>query len=241
MGRWAPMRFCADSSRLPSRLPSNLLEWLLPGQCRHCAAAVLPPSPLCAACAAQLEALPTTVGELGHWSAFPYEGPARSLVRALKYRGGAALAPALAELIARRAPPQVWSEGVLVPVPAHPRQAAARGFNQARLLADALGARLNVPVCDVIARRGGHAPQTGANRRRRLALAANAFVVAAAPGRRLPANVVLLDDVRTTGVTLEVCASLLSTRFHGEIRAVTFASVREMHYPHGSGRFSGPE
>lgn len=237
MERCAPMRSWIESARLASRL----LEWLLPGQCRHCAAAALPAAPLCAACAAQLEALPTMVGQSGHWSAFPYEGPARSLVRALKYRGGAALAPALAELIACRAPPRFWNEGVLVPVPAHPRQAAARGFNQARLLADALGARLNLPVCDLIARRAGHAPQTGANRRRRLALTANAFALVAAPGRRLPANVVLLDDVRTTGVTLEVCASLLSTRFHGEIRAVTFASVRAMHHPRGSGRFSGLE
>lgn len=227
-------------------MPFLPLDWLLPATCCHCRRPAAPGEPLCAACACELETLvlgpepryervrPITGPALLAWSAYAYAGPARSLVHAFKYRGGAALATRLSQLIADRAPARLWQAVALVPVPAHPRHASGRGYNQSALLATRLGDLLDLPVCDLLERRSGQAPQAGATRADRLALPQEAFGLAIPVtsdrlnSAQFPTNVLLVDDVRTTGVTLEVCASLLSGLFHGEIRAVTFASARRM-------------
>ncbi len=238
---------------------SSLVNWLLPVSCCHCRAPAAPGEPLCTPCANELETLALGLDPVLErvrddagpawlaWSAFAYAGPAKSLVHAFKYRGGAALAPRLAQLIADRAPADVWSRAVLVPVPAHARHASARGYNQSGLLATTIGGLLELPVCDLLVRRGDSSPQAGAGRAERLALPSDAFcsVTAVTPEPRIspqfPTNVVLVDDVRTTGVTLEVCASLLSGLFHGEIRAVTFANARKMLHSDKRGRSFGTD
>ena len=95
----------------------------------------------------------------------------------------------------------------IVPVPLHRAREWERTFDQARLLAKQLQEYSGIPLRDVLIRRKSTAPQTslsGAARRRNLH---NAFAVK--QGTQLPASVLLVDDVITTGATLEACAKIL--------------------------------
>ena len=211
---------------------------------------------ICAGCRAGLTQLPrgpvAAGAELDHsFAAFSYEGPARGAVAALKFRHAPAVARELAALMLPRLP--VWAaDGVLVPVPAHPRRLRERGYNQALLLATALGDSLGLPVVDCLRRRGSRAPQSSLSRAQRLSLPRGSIVCDAAALRQsagdslaeFPTKVVLCDDVSTTGVTLEVCAHAIrygrlgapQTLSHwGTVSSVAFAGVRAGHSPHPPG------
>ena len=93
------------------------------------------------------------------------EGPARALVRALKFRGALLAADAMASQIAANAPPAVLDRGRLVPVPLHPRRLRRRGFNQAERLAAAISARTGLRVCDCLGGRARRSRRWGATGR----------------------------------------------------------------------------
>ena len=121
--------------------------------------------------------------------------------------------------IASRAPPRLLG-GVLVPVPAHPARRRRTGMNQAACLTGALGRCTGLPVASILSRARGSTPQVGLARRERLSNArASVRAVRAPPGGRL----VLVDDVYTTGATLDACARALVDRGGDEVVAVTFA------------------
>ena len=128
-------------------------------------------------------------------------------VQALKYRRRRIVADALGDLLAERYP--FTTEAVLVPVPLHVARLRERGFNQALLLARALGRRRQLPVLpSALARmratRGQ--PGLGADARRRNLAGAFTVVDAAAIRKR---DVVLVDDVLTSGATANACAAAL--------------------------------
>jgi predicted amidophosphoribosyltransferase len=140
-------------------------------------------------------------------------------VTALKLRGATRAAALMGAEIAARAPPAVLT-GALVPVPAHPARRRRDGMNQAAWLARAIGRATEMPVVDVLARGRGSAPQTGLARRARLQNARDSVTVRRDP----PAGrLVLVDDVYTTGATLDACARALGARDRSEPAAVTFA------------------
>src|SRR5438445_8183291 len=99
--------------------------------------------PLCGACRMELRWLAgvAEVAGLRVFAPLAYEGPARALVRALKFRGATLAAEAMAAAIAAGAPSGMLEGGCLVPVPLHPRRLRRRGFNQAERLAAALARR----------------------------------------------------------------------------------------------------
>jgi ComF family protein len=115
----------------------------------------------------------------------------------------------------------------VVPVPLHPWRRARRGFNQAEELARHLG----VPMRRVLWRVRATAPQTGLDaraRRRNLdgAFRLSPFLTSRRRRQWLEGRtVVLIDDVRTTGATLEACATVLKTAGAGEVRALTVAKA----------------
>ena len=121
--------------------------------------------------------------------------------------------------IASRAPPGLLC-GTLVPVPAHPARRRRAGMNQAAWLANALGNRSRLPVADVLARSRSSTPQVGLARRERLVNARGSV----RPGRTPPTGrLVLVDDVYTTGATLDACARALLAAGGEDVVAVTFA------------------
>ena len=149
-----------------------------------------------------------------------HAGPARALVHALKFRGALGLAGMMAAQVAANAPPGLLAPAcVLVPVPAHPLRLRPRGVDHAGTLATALAARTGLPVVRCLVRRGAPARQLGAARDERLAGGRLAIRVRGAA----PTDAVLVDDVHTTGATLDACARALRQAGASRVRAVAYA------------------
>jgi predicted amidophosphoribosyltransferase len=152
------------------------------------------------------------------WAPLAYDGPARALVQALKLRGALPVVGLMAAQIAATLPPEL-AAGVLVPVPPQPARRRARGFDPAGALARALGERLDRPVDPLLARQDRARRQTRARRSARRERG-RIVISATAPA---PARVLLVDDVHTTGATLDACARALRAAGAREIAAVTYA------------------
>ena len=122
----------------------------------------------------------------------------------------------MAAQIAATAPPG-WLEPdhALVPVPLHPSRARRRGYNQARLLAEAIAERTGLPIADCLERTGAKGTQVGRTRAQRLAGISGGIRPIGEP----PENAVLVDDVITTGATLAACAQVLPKG----IKAIAYA------------------
>lgn len=108
-----------------------------------------------------------------------------------------------------------------VPVPLHPRRRRERGYNQATDLARHLG----LPVVDALARTRHTGTQTALPAADRHANVSGAFRVTRRVSALAGSSVVLVDDVRTTGATLEACARVLREAGVREVFAVTAARV----------------
>jgi predicted amidophosphoribosyltransferase len=197
----------------------SLLDLIAPPLCAGCGAHAGAIEPLCALCRSQLRWLgpePVELGAINAWAPLAYEGPAQGVVRALKFKGAARSAMAMAAPIVARAPPGWLGPGAeLVPVPLHPSRARKRGYNQAKLLADAIAERTGMRVADCLERAGAKGTQVGRSRAQRLAGIAGGIRVRGRP----PREPILVDDVITTGATLSACAQVLPIG----VKAIAFA------------------
>src|SRR4051794_8821625 len=135
----------------------------------------------------------------GVWSAAAYDGTARHLVAALKFRARVGLAEDAAALIASRAPAELLS-GTIVPVPPAPARRRRRGFDAAEAIAAALAKRTALALAPCLSR--AQSPRQ-VGRRRTERLADPPSVRAVSP---VPMHAVLVDDVMTTGATLAACS-----------------------------------
>lgn len=151
-----------------------------------------------------------------------FEGRLRHAIHALKYQRMAALGEPLGEALAR-----FWTQSpapadVVVPVPLHSCRERERGYNQAALLAGPLGRAVGVPVRPhALQRVRATAAQVSLNAAERMANVAGAFRCND-PALR-GANVLLIDDVCTTGATLEACADALLSAGARAVRGLTLA------------------
>ncbi len=200
-----------------------LIELIAPPLCAACDGEAARLEPLCASCRRELRWLPDAVDVAGIplWAPVAYEGPARGLVTALKFRGASGAAQTMASQIAASAPPGTFDAGSLVPVPIHPRRLRKRGFNQAERLASAISARTGLGVTSCLERAGPAVTQVGRDRAERLL--APAGTVRVAPGAAAPSCVILVDDVVTTGGTLAACAATLRGAGARTVAAVAYA------------------
>lgn len=192
-----------------------LVDLLVPPVCLACRA---PGGELCGACRRGLPWLREPRASLHGfeaWAPFAHEGPARQLVVALKFRGATRAARVMAAHLARS---PLHPGEVLVPVPTHPSRRRTRGFDQAAVLARAVAGRTGVQVVPCLRRSGSAARQVGSSRAQRLA---SGRIVLDVRGRA-PESVVLLDDVHTTGATLEACANALWEAGSRNVRALTY-------------------
>lgn len=194
---------------------------LAPPLCWSCGAHAPRGRALCADCRRGLAFLPrepVALAGVRVWAPVAYEGPGRDLVRALKFRGALALAREMSAIAVASAPDGLLRGG-LVPVPLHPVRLRKRGFNQAAVLAEAIGRITGLASSDCLRRRGPGPPQVGRSRGARLAGPAGS-IGARGP---VPPVALLVDDVVTTGATLAACASALRQAGTTEVAAIAFA------------------
>lgn len=140
---------------------------------------------------------------------FRFEGVIRRAIHQLKYKNVRALAEPLSHLLQEYMVENPIPVEVLVPVPLHPRRLRERGYNQSSLLAHNLSKLINLPVVDdCLVRTRQALPQARTSsvdeRRRNVA---GAF--ACHDGRLRDKQILLIDDVATSGATLDACASAL--------------------------------
>lgn len=158
-------------------------------------------------------------------AAHEYEGALRPIIQAYKFESRESLAGPLGMRLRTCAPDLLAGAACAVPVPLHAWRRMTRGFNQAERLARELG----LPVVHALWRRRRTAPQSGLHADARHTNVQGAFAVA--PWLRQTVRqryltgqaVVLVDDVRTTGATLEACAAVLKSLGVQEVRALTVA------------------
>lgn len=147
----------------------------------------------------------------GIHSVFLFEAGVRKAVHLLKYRNQQTMAPALAGLMADYWRANPLSADLLIPVPLHPARQRERGYNQADLLARALGDMIGLPVITTGFQRVRHTqPQMSLGAAERRENVQGAFTYLSRSDNRISGQrVVVIDDVCTTGSTMEACSLAL--------------------------------
>ena len=232
-------------------LTNTVLSSLFEPPCAACSAALVRPldGAVCDLCWSAVRVAPSRQERFNDeravaWAAAigEYEGSLRDIIHALKYEGRRSIAPPLGALMRSAGADLLRGADVVVPVPLHPRRERSRGFNQADDLARALGlpvrpllrriryttSQIELPkderqrnVHDAFALRA-----SGGSNHLRHSLRWSAVASAEAEDPPLHAAVlVLVDDVSTTGATLDACASVLKAAGAKEVRALTAARV----------------
>lgn len=229
-----------------SNMWRRLLDTLLPRCCVLCGEAAgtealcssctvrLPPPPACCCpqcgiatleegVCAQCRAAPPAFDAT--WAAFSYGFPLDRLIQALKYGERLAVAPFLAARLTELGP---FPATVLLPVPLHPQRLRERGFNQSVELARPLACAWRLPLLlDAVVRvRHQQAAQAGLRRAQRLRNLRGAFV---ARQRLDGAHVLVVDDVMTTGTTLDVLARCLKAAGAERVSNLVVARTPAVH------------
>lgn len=218
-----------------SQVLASAVALIAPPRCATCSERCLPDEWLCGCCSRKIRALPKPLGRPGITGAFEYGALPRELVAQLKFGGAVALAAELAGLMLERDDGSLANAGWIVPAPSHPARLRQRGYNPARMLAARVAQATGARLLDCLVRRGGRPPQSELGRRERLALPSGAISLNEPALRRaglaalepLPTNLIVCDDVATTGVTLEACTQAIRNRMpgadHRSLRAAVFA------------------
>ncbi|MBU0725175.1 MAG: ComF family protein [Alphaproteobacteria bacterium] len=193
----------------------------------HCACCGLPFSfemteqSLCAACVAS----PPPYGRLR--AAMRYGDVGRKLILGYKHGDQLHMTPALAGWLERAGAELLAEAEIIVPVPLHRWRLLRRRYNQAALLALALGRRRGLPVAvDALARMRNTRSQGGLRRRQRLRNLAGAMAVPPLKRSLLAGkHVLLVDDVVTTGATIAACARALRAAGAVQVDVIALARV----------------
>ena len=161
-----------------------------------------PSDRLCLSCRAGFR--PPDLGAAGA-ALVAYDDEGRLPIVALKYRAGRALVPVLADALAARVVEEGWRSGLdaVTWAPTGASRRRRRGYDQAELLARAVGRRLGVRARRLLVRVGDGSPQTGRGRQARLV--GPTFVAIG----RVPPRVLVIDDVVTTGATFAAARTAL--------------------------------
>jgi len=208
--------------------------WLCPG-CRSTLESMLVNFRSCPSCAAFIlkdqERCMNCLSYSEHWfdsarAVFPYDGLVKDLIWRFKYQGESFLARPLGQLM-RDIVLGCLKDGaasVIVPVPLHAERLKQRGYNQSELLAREIGQYTGLPIASHVLVRVKNTPsQTGLNRKDRWANLNRAFALV--PGETISGKaVLLLDDIFTTGATVDACARILKNGGAARVDVIAFAA-----------------
>ncbi len=209
----------------------QFLDILFPLRCAGCQRSG---HVLCPACIAQIQPLPSPFCQLcgtplsqegtckncqyhplklnGQRAVSLYHEPMRGCIHALKYDGNTRLAQPLGLLLAQAYIRYGMQADMLIPVPLHSERQQQRGYNHACLLAEVCSAQLGIPINNsILVRHRATVAQVDLHPRERHQNVAGAFACASvsASGALNRRSIVIIDDVSTTGATLEACAAPL--------------------------------
>ncbi len=158
-------------------------------------------------------------------SACMFNDSSRALVHALKYAGADYLARYMGLFMGKQycRYPELAEAELAVPIPLYSKRRRKRGYNQSELLAHFFAEATGMPVdLNLLMRVRDTVSQTTLNRKERLANMAHAFACKE-PNALRGKTVLLVDDVATTGATLEGCAAALKKAGAKKVFAYTFA------------------
>lgn len=159
-------------------------------------------------------------------SVFDYEGPASTLVKQLKYGHYAFLAEAMGAYLTLQAMKLNWPiPDYIIPTPLSALKLLSRGFNQSEQLAISMTKSLKSEVFLALGRCSGDYSQAGLSRDHRMLLNKKSFVLLDA--QKIQNKIIyLIDDVLTTGQTLQVCGEVLQQASPKAIYGLTFCKAR---------------
>lgn len=233
-------------------MPRRLLDLVLPPRCPGCGATVAAQGRFCASCWSSLRlltppwcagcnlpfafdrgegalcatCLADPPGHAGVRAAVAYGEVARTVALRLKYGGRPFYAATMAALMLRHLPPEAT---LLIPVPLHRGRLWSRGYNQAAIIATALGTGAHLPVdVHALERHRATPPLQNHSAHQRRATVSGAFRVTPR-GREAVrgASLVLVDDVYTTGATTEACVKVLRAAGAASVTILAWARVIE--------------
>ena len=158
------------------------------------------------------------------WTLYPYQSPLKEAIGLFKYRSKIALARPIANLMsaALRSVPHI---DIIIPVPLHSTRLREREYNQSLLLAQHLSHHFHIPlIYTALIRTRLTAPQTSLKRKDRLKNLRQSFLVTSSQliGGK---SILLVDDVFTTGTTVNECAKTLRKAGSGNVYVVTLARM----------------
>jgi len=156
---------------------------------------------------------------------FLYDELMRDLLHELKFRQNKQIAHSLGKLWAMHIQLST-SDVILVPLPMHKKKQQERGFNQAEILTQYLSQQLGIPMENVLLRTVDTPPQSGLHPRQRVENVAGAFEVAkhtTTEGK----NYIIVDDIYTTGASLNECASVLKEAGAASVSCMTLSIVEK--------------
>lgn len=230
-------------------LKYSFLHFFYPSRCIHCNEILHPEAPLfCQTCATLLDPLdpaercsfcfgPIQMGskcshehgkrvfyQIG--SVFDYVGPAASLIKKLKYSNQPHLAKGAGAFLVAQFDRLKWPlPDAIIPVPISSSHWIGRGYNQSELIANEMGRLLGIPVWNALKRKSGDYSQAGLNQEQRKALSRKRFRLR----KDYPIEdktLLIIDDVMTSGSTLNRCGEVLAEKCPAVLYALTFCCSR---------------
>lgn len=203
------------------------------GVCRFCISQVRPnPKPYCRSCGRSLESTEELCADCKEtrfhferaYSACLHEGAMKELIHSFKYKRNMGLGRVLSEYMANfLGDNKEITDGIdaVTFVPLHPARQAERGFNQSQLLADTLARSIDMPFLNCLKKIRSSRPQNELTRDSRLTNLRGAFKI-----RDLKIDdlgLLLIDDVMTTGATLDECSRVLLDSGAKKVKCLTLA------------------
>lgn len=208
----------------------------LHGICNHCLESLpfIHP-PRCAWCSKPVEGENAICQECrlyGHdydqaVAVFEYSITMRELIHRYKYGREYSLSRTLGYFMRETLDKTAWNVDLIIPVPLHENRLKSRGFNQAALLAEYLSQRTGIPCRqDILIRRVDTKTQTSLSRHERTENLKDAFaIVGSGQDRIKDKNILLVDDVHTTGATADSCSKVLRQAGADKVYVLTIAAV----------------
>ncbi|MBN1293702.1 MAG: ComF family protein [Candidatus Latescibacteria bacterium] len=212
----------------------SLRDFLFPPSCLSCEGEITGDGLLCSDCfdmftAAAFKYKPPqrTIEHVTHYSVLlPYDSACRTIVHSLKYHGMPSIGIIFGKLLAQKtlAEHTLSENTILVPVPLHPSRLKDRGYNQSERIAQGFAAFSGYTLTsDILKRTRNTGTQTALDHGERSQNVSNAFMYSGEK-HLSGTDVVLFDDVMTTGSTIEACALALKNGGAGKITVCVLAT-----------------